>query len=124
MVCVVSPLYVSETSKKDMRGKYGAGVQLFITLGIVLVYVFGVFLTWQTMALTCAFLSLLAMLCAFRVPETPRYLFKIGLKKDAHRVLTLLRDSSSQADDEFREMEESQDESKVRAQTLPKANDV
>jgi len=41
MACVAAPLYISETSTKELRGMLGSGVQLSVTIGIVIVYVLG-----------------------------------------------------------------------------------
>lgn len=46
MTVVSSPMYISETCTKELRGMLGSGVQLSITLGILTVYFMGCFSHW------------------------------------------------------------------------------
>ncbi|ESN97478.1 hypothetical protein HELRODRAFT_114157 [Helobdella robusta] len=104
MVCVVSPLYISETSSKEIRGKLGTGVQLFVTIGIVLVYGLGVYYSWRSLALWCSALPVITLLFSFYIPETPRYLLDQGNKSEAYLVLLSIRETSSAAELEMDEM--------------------
>lgn len=109
MVCVVSPLYIAETSTKELRGMLGSGVQLFITIGILLVYSLGLAISWRGLALIGAIIPVVAALMTFRVPETPRYLLNTNQKSEALRSLLWLRGTSSTAEEECRDMEENTD---------------
>ena len=108
MVCVGSPLYISETSTKEMRGMLGSGVQLFVTIGILCVYIFGMYFDWRSLALLCAIIPVVSLI-TLRVPETPRYLLNSNQKSEALRSLLWLRGTSSSAEEECRDMEENTD---------------
>lgn len=109
MVCVVSPLYIAETSSKELRGMLGSGVQLFITIGILMVYSLGLVVSWRGLALIGALIPAVAALMTFRAPETPRYLLNTNQKSEALRSLLWLRGTSSNAEEECRDMEENTD---------------
>lgn len=109
MVCVVSPLYIAETSTKDLRGMLGSGVQLFITIGILMVYVFGNVVSWRALAFIGAVFPVVATIFTLRVPETPRYLLNTNQKNEALRSLLWLRGTTAIAEEECRDMEENTD---------------
>lgn len=85
MVCVASPLYIAEVSPKDRRGLLGSGVQLGVTVGILLVYTLGLFLTWLPLALVGALPALVGLALTSRIPETPRFYLMKGDKAGALR---------------------------------------
>ena len=109
MVTVVSPMYIAETCPKELRGMLGSGVQLSITLGILLVYALGVSFSWRNLAMVGIVIPIVAIFFAMRIPETPRYYLLRGRKKDALKSLTALRGDNYDVNDECRDIEESLD---------------
>lgn len=109
MACVVSPLYIAETSTKELRGMLGSGVQLFITVGIFMVYTMGLVVSWRGLAFIGAVIPLVAALFTLPAPETPRYLLNSNQKSEALRSLLWLRGTSAVAEEECRDMEENTD---------------
>ena len=109
MVTVVSPMYIAETCPKELRGMLGSGVQLSITLGILLVYALGVVFTWRYLAMVGIAIPVIAMIFALRSPETPRYYLLRGRKKEALRSLIALRGQDYDVNEECRDIEESLD---------------
>ena len=103
---VVGPVYIAEVSKKELRGTLGAGVQLGITVGILLAYVLGTLLTWQHLALLSAFFAVVQLLQSTRIPETPRYLLMRDRKQEALQSLAWLRGPVADIDEECRDIEE------------------
>lgn len=43
--CIIVPMYTAEIAGKDIRGSLGTYFQLQITIGILLIYVFGSFVS-------------------------------------------------------------------------------
>ncbi|KAK9508397.1 hypothetical protein O3M35_005968 [Rhynocoris fuscipes] len=67
-------LYVSDCSLPQIRGMVGSLPALFMAAGILVAYIFGSFLKWQTLALSCAaFPAILLCLLCF-LPESPVWL--------------------------------------------------
>ena len=106
MIMVVGGVYIAETAPKEMRGMLGSGVQLWITIGILLVYALGLFLDWKSLAYIGALIPVLATLVAFRIPDTPRFHLLKGDRQGATRALAWLSESND-VDDEIRDIEES-----------------
>ena len=122
MMTVVCPMYISEIATRESRGVYGSGVQLSITVGILVVYVCGLWIGWRGLALMGLLIGVFQFLAISRwSPESPRYLVLKNEKKKALRVLHTLRcASSSEIDDEFRDIEESvsNSDNKIRISEL------
>lgn len=72
------PVYIAEIAPKRLRGSLGTVTQLSVTIGIMLAYLCGLFLSWRPLAfagvIPCTFL----LLGLFFIPESPRWLAKIG----------------------------------------------
>jgi len=112
---VAVPLYVAETASKELRGSIGSGVQLFIAIGILLVYALGLLYNWRELALIGIIIPVVAIVLGLRSPESPRFLLDIGHKGEAVATLALLRESAAAAEEECRDMEESSSGLVVRA---------
>ena len=109
MTVVCSPLYVAEMSPKELRGMLGSGVQLFITIGILLVNVFGMYTSYATNAGLCALASVGAVVMATMIPESPRWLLLRNRRSDALKSLMWIRGPHADVEDECRDIEESLD---------------
>ena len=105
MVCVAAPLYVTETAPRELRGTLGAGIQLSITIGILMVYCLGLILNWRDLAIVGAAAPIISLLLSFKVVESPRWLLNVGRRGDAINVLVWLRGASAVGENEFHEME-------------------
>lgn len=90
---VVAPLYISEVAPKDVRGALVSLYQFAITIGILGAYVVDYALAlsgnWRLMLGIAIVPSLVLVIGMFVMPETARYLFKIG--RDAAAREELLR---------------------------------
>ncbi|ELT97336.1 hypothetical protein CAPTEDRAFT_158645 [Capitella teleta] len=115
MSTVVCPMYLAELSPKELRGMLGSGVQLAITIGILLVYLLGMFCEWRTLALFGAVIPMVAMAMAFKAPETPRFLMGQGRSTEAQRVVSWLRPAGSDISEELHDMEEPNAEKEEKA---------
>ena len=115
MVCVAAPLYITETAPRELRGTLGAGIQLSITIGILMVYCLGLVLSWRDLALVGVAAPVIGMVLSLRVAESPRWLLSVGRRTDAVQVLNQLRGILSVGENEFCEMEKNYMESSDRA---------
>ncbi|XP_047954579.1 sugar transporter ERD6-like 6 [Salvia hispanica] len=101
------PVYIAEISPQNLRGRLGCVNQLSVTIGIMLVYVLGLFLPWRVLAvlgiLPCTFL----IPGLFFIPESPRWLAKMGLHEDAETSLQVLRGFETDITNELNEIKKS-----------------
>ena len=92
-VSVLSPMYIAEVSPPGIRGRMGATYQMSITAGILASYCINYWLrnqgawNWRWMFISGALPSVLFFLTLLRAPETPRFLFKVGKKKEGLALL-------------------------------------
>jgi MFS transporter, SP family, arabinose:H+ symporter len=102
-VSVLSPLYIAEVSPPGIRGKMGATYQLSITAGILISYCINYGLrnagswNWRWMFLSGILPSVLFLLVLLRVPETPRFLFRIGRKQEGTALLAKIMNEEEAA---------------------------
>jgi MFS transporter, SP family, galactose:H+ symporter len=97
---VVAPLYISEVAPADVRGALVSLYQFAITVGILAAYVvdyaFAAHEQWRWM-LGLAFVpSLVLVVGMLAMPESPRYLFKIGDDARARDELARMYDNSAE----------------------------
>jgi SP family myo-inositol transporter-like MFS transporter 13 len=88
----VVPMYISELAPSAFRGRLVVVSSLFITGGQVIAYIIGwLFSTrlhgWRWMVGLGALPAAVQFCMLFFLPETPRYLVKVGRKEQARRVL-------------------------------------
>jgi SP family arabinose:H+ symporter-like MFS transporter len=92
-ISIVSPMYVAEVAPAKLRGRLCAFYQLSITVGILVSYLINYSLhdvgpwNWRWMFISGAIPSAVFVLMLLRAPETPRYLFKAGLRDQAFELL-------------------------------------
>ena len=102
-VSVLSPMYIAEVSPPRIRGRMGATYQLSITFGILASYCINYWLrnlgewNWRWMFISGTLPSVLFFLTLIRAPETPRFLFKIGRKKEGLALLARIMDTKEAA---------------------------
>lgn len=92
---VVAPMYISEISPAQNRGRLVSFNQFAITIGIVLAYIFDYLLmglgddSWRYMlAVPGVFGILFLIFLVIKFPESPRWLLAHGKKDEAVKVLT------------------------------------
>ena len=91
----VTPLYIAELAPAPFRGRLVTLNVLFITLGQVIAYIIGWSFVqwgnqdtgWRWMVGLGALPAILQMTVMLVMPETPRWLVKIGLNDEARSVL-------------------------------------
>lgn len=106
MVSLAVPLYVAEVSDKSRRGVLGAGFQLFVTIGILLVYSIGPALdNYNWLAAACLSVSTLNVLLLLIVPETPRWYVLEKDRNEALKSLAWLKGKDGDLEQEYNDIE-------------------
>ncbi|KAI4389931.1 hypothetical protein MLD38_002097 [Melastoma candidum] len=85
------PVYIAEIAPQNMRGALGSVNQLSVTIGIMLAYLFGLFLNWRILAVLGVLPCVLLMPGLFFIPESPRWLAKMGMTEEFEVSLQVLR---------------------------------
>uniref|UniRef100_M1CS65 Sugar transporter n=1 Tax=Solanum tuberosum TaxID=4113 RepID=M1CS65_SOLTU len=102
----VGPIYISEVTPKNIRGSFVAAASCTLTLGFSLVYYIGNNMSWRTLALVGATPSFIQVLGVFFIPESPRWLSKIGLEKEVEASLQRLRGENADISTEAAEIKD------------------
>lgn len=108
---MLSPMYISEVSPRKVRGSLVSVYQLSIVVGIMVSYLINYLLhdigdnNWRFMFASGIIPSVLFFVLLFFVPETPRFLYKIGKEKEAFDVLNRIsgKENATRAIEEIKE---------------------
>lgn len=107
----VAPLYLSEMSQKEDRGKLISMYQMMVTIGILIAFLsdtaFSYTGNWRMMLGVISIPALFLMLSVFGLPDSPRWLASKGKFTKAKEVLNSLSFSDEKAEDELKEINES-----------------
>ena len=112
MASVVSPMYIAEISPAKIRGRLVALNQLAIVVGILLSYFSNWVLVdtginnWRYMLVAEILPAITFLVGLFFIPESPRWLTKEGLEKEALDVLNVVAGAAN-ADHELQEVKKS-----------------
>ncbi|CAK7340805.1 unnamed protein product [Dovyalis caffra] len=90
-ITYVVPVYIAEISPKNYRGRFTSAYQLMVACGSALFFSVGNVLSWRILSLIGAVLCLLQIAGLFFIPESPRWLAKIGREKEFEIALQRLR---------------------------------
>lgn len=91
IISYVVPVYIAEIAPQNLRGGLGSVNQLSVTIGIMLAYLLGLFVNWRVLAVLGALPCLVLIPGLFFIPESPRWLAKMGLTEDFETSLQVLR---------------------------------
>uniref|UniRef100_A0A1B0FV15 Major facilitator superfamily (MFS) profile domain-containing protein n=1 Tax=Lutzomyia longipalpis TaxID=7200 RepID=A0A1B0FV15_LUTLO len=89
-VCVVAPMFISEIGETSIRGALGSFFQLFLTMGILLVYAAGSVVDWRTLSGICAIAPAMLAVGMIFLPESPVHLVKKERRNDAIQAIKWL----------------------------------
>ncbi|KAK6915517.1 Major facilitator, sugar transporter-like [Dillenia turbinata] len=99
----VVPIYIAEITPKNLRGAF---TTLMICCGVSITYLIGTIVTWRTLAIIGSIPCVLQIIGLFFVPESPRWLAKVGRGKDCEAALQQLRGKTADVSDELSEIKE------------------
>lgn len=85
------PVYIAEISPQNMRGSLGSVNQLSVTIGILLAYLLGLFVEWRILAVLGILPCTILIPGLFFIPESPRWLAKMGMTEEFETSLQVLR---------------------------------
>ncbi len=120
---VVSPMYITEISPANIRGRLVALNQLAIVVGILCSYLSNWILldiginNWRFMLATESIPSITFLFGLIFIPESPRWLMKNGDEKGALRILNIVSDKNN-AVKELGEIKESLSRKKASIKEL------
>ncbi|MXV43753.1 sugar porter family MFS transporter [Saccharibacter sp. 17.LH.SD] len=100
-----APAYLSEIASKESRGAMGSTYQLMLTIGIFLAFFSNSWLapsgSWRSMLLVEAIPAACLAVVFFFLPHSPRDLLMRGLRDEAFKGLSLLRDNPESVHEEL-----------------------
>ncbi|KAA8536909.1 hypothetical protein F0562_029387 [Nyssa sinensis] len=104
LLTYVIPIYMAEITPKNIRGGFTGANQMMICCGISLMFFIGNVITWRPLALIGAIPCLIQVLGLFFIPESPRWLAKIGQEKEVEATLRRLRGENADISQEAAEI--------------------
>ncbi|XP_053681316.1 facilitated trehalose transporter Tret1-like [Anopheles nili] len=90
-VLLAVTLYIGEIASDPYRGTLGCFIQIGITVGILLVYCTGPFVSYLALQAVCCVVPILFGTLFLYMPETPHYLVQNGHLQRAVETLVFLR---------------------------------
>ncbi|XP_063629801.1 facilitated trehalose transporter Tret1-like [Cydia splendana] len=94
MLFTVSPMYCAEIATVSSRGALGSFLQVFITLGFLLVYVIGPYISYGAIAYVAIVILVVFDILVFFMPETPIYHLTKNDRDSAASCLMTIRGQS------------------------------
>ncbi|KAJ6389871.1 hypothetical protein OIU77_024162, partial [Salix suchowensis] len=80
------PVYIAEIAPQNLRGALGS-----VNQGILLAYLLGLFVEWRILAVLGILPCTILIPGLFFIPESPRWLAKMGMTEDFESSLQVLR---------------------------------
>ncbi|GLT99231.1 hypothetical protein SLE2022_166830 [Rubroshorea leprosula] len=102
----VVPIFIAEIAPKNLRGGLTTLNQLLIVTGSSTAFLIGSVISWRALALTGLIPCVLLLIGLFLVPESPRWLAKVGHYKEFHIALQKLRGENADISKEAAEIQE------------------
>ena len=107
----VAPLYLSEMSEKEDRGKLISMYQMMVTIGILVAFLSDTAFSygghWRMMLGVISIPAVLLLVSVFGLPDSPRWLASKGNFSKAKEILRSLSTEDAKADAELAEINES-----------------
>ncbi|CAK9158353.1 unnamed protein product [Ilex paraguariensis] len=113
----VVPIFVAEIAPKNLRGGLTTLNQLMIVCGSSVAFLMGSVVTWRTLALTGLLPCIFLLVGLFFIPESPRWLAKVGQQEEFEVALQRLRGKNADVSHEATEIQDYIE----TLQSLPKA---
>ena len=112
LASATAPVYISEVSPPDIRGRLVTFFQLAVTIGIVVAYAVGLIFDssgdWRAMLAIGAVPAVFLLIGMLKMPQSPRWLVMAGRGYEAKAVLETIREPDpAKIDTELDEIAES-----------------
>ncbi|KAK4273509.1 hypothetical protein QN277_021892 [Acacia crassicarpa] len=104
LLSYVVPVYIAEITPKNLRGGFTAVHQFLICCGVSLTYLIGEFVNWRVLSLLGIIPCLIQLVGLPFIPESPRWLAKVGRMEESESTLQRLRGQSADVSDEANEI--------------------
>ncbi|KAL5541764.1 hypothetical protein UlMin_009474 [Ulmus minor] len=114
----VVPIFIAEIAPKNLRGSLTTLNQLLIVTGASTAFVVGSIIPWRLLALTGLVPCIFLLVGLWFIPESPRWLAKVGNEKEFQVALQRLRGKDADITQEAVEIQEYIE----TLQSLPQAN--
>ncbi|XP_044498505.1 sugar transporter ERD6-like 16 isoform X1 [Mangifera indica] len=101
----VVPIYVAEIAPRSLRGGLTTLNQLLIVTGSSVSFLIGTVISWRMLALIGLIPCILLLVGLCFVPESPRWLAKVGLQKEFQVALRKLRGKDADITQEATEIQ-------------------
>ncbi|XP_078148292.1 sugar transporter ERD6-like 7 [Carex rostrata] len=102
----VVPVFIAEIAPKTLRGMLTTLNQLFIVLGVSMTYIIGTIITWRMLVLTGLIPCIILLVGLTFIPESPRWLAKVGRQNEFESSLRKLRGKGADISEEATEIME------------------
>ncbi|XP_051127721.1 sugar transporter ERD6-like 16 isoform X2 [Andrographis paniculata] len=106
----VVPVFIAEIAPKNLRGGLATLNQLMIVCGSSVAFIIGATVSWRTLALTGLLPCFFILTGLFFIPESPRWLAKVGRWKEFETALHTLRGKDTDVSREAAEIQASIDD--------------
>ncbi|XP_048001792.1 facilitated trehalose transporter Tret1-like [Leguminivora glycinivorella] len=98
----VVPVYASEVASKEVRGSLGVMLQIFSSLGAVIMLSVGPYVSYFNLNLMVTVFVIVTSIPTIFLPDSPSFLFSKGKIEESKKVLIFLRSSEPQANEELK----------------------
>ncbi|KAI3979958.1 hypothetical protein MKX01_042612, partial [Papaver californicum] len=102
----VVPVFIAEIAPKNLRGGLTTANQLMIVIGASVAFLMGTVVTWRTLALTGLLPCIILLVGLSFIPESPRWLAKVGRQKEFEMALQRLRGRDADVSHESAEIQD------------------
>ncbi|XP_019096149.1 PREDICTED: sugar transporter ERD6-like 10 isoform X3 [Camelina sativa] len=105
LISYVVPVYIAEITPKHVRGAVTSSTQLLLNIGLSLVYFYGTVINWRILAIIGALPCFIQLIGIYFIPESPRWLAKVGSGKEVESSLHRLRGKDTDVSGESAEIQ-------------------
>ncbi|OAY61721.1 sugar transporter ERD6-like 7 [Manihot esculenta] len=102
----VVPVFIAEIAPKNLRGALTTLNQLMIGTGVSVFYIVGTVIKWRVLALMGLIPCAILLFGLFLIPESPRWLAKMGREKQFETALKKLRGKGTDISHEAEEIKD------------------
>uniref|UniRef100_A0A1B6CDW6 Major facilitator superfamily (MFS) profile domain-containing protein n=1 Tax=Clastoptera arizonana TaxID=38151 RepID=A0A1B6CDW6_9HEMI len=91
LISTVEPIYIGEIAQSDIRGRLSTFNNLMMSIGMLLTFVIGPYISYYSLAIVSLLLTFLFFIMFLFMPESPYFLVKKDKNEMARKSLSWLR---------------------------------